>query len=421
MNVSKLNYQVFAFPIVLFLVLFLVWASIMEIGEFVRAFGKVVPSGQVKRIQHLEGGIISEILVKEGQIVRKGDTIYRVRNEAAISNLGELQVDLYSKMSVEARLKAEISGMDNIQFPVEVTQKYPKIIDNELKLFSQRKNNFKNTLDVVLQQLEQKRLSLKESRAREKNLSLQMQFQQQQVEMLTQLVKSGAGSEKELIDSKIRSQDTLTQLEDVQNRMNTIEKEVAEVEARVEETKTRYSVDLQTELSVTLIEIEKLKEQINASLDRVTRTDVLSPVDGLIKSLAVSTIGGVIGSGDVIAEIIPTNDTLVIESRVRPEDRGRLFPGMPANLKITAYDSSIHGGIIGTIKDISADTFIDEGTRSPYYLVRIEANTQNGFGGNKPIYPGMIAEVNIVAGKRTVLVYLLKPILKVIDNALIEP
>ncbi|MFL1780758.1 HlyD family type I secretion periplasmic adaptor subunit [Candidatus Hepatincolaceae symbiont of Richtersius coronifer] len=420
MNISKFHYQLVIFPIFLLITVFILWASLMKIGEFIRGYGKIVPSGQIKRVQNLEGGIISEILVKEGEQVREGQILFRIRNEFAISNLGELQISLYARLATEARLRAELNGAEEIQFPSEIAGKVPNIIDNEKRLFLQRKSNFRNTLDVVEQQAEQRRLELQESRARSRNLNLQYQFAIEQQKILERLVKSGAGSQKELIESKLKAQNLLTDLEDVQNKMLTTEKAVNEAQSRTAEVKTRMLVEIQTELSGVLIEIEKLKEQISANVDRVMRTEVTSPVDGVVKTLFYNTIGGIIRPGDTITEIIPTNETLVIEARIQPQDRGRIWPGQKVNIKITAYDSSIHGHLQGSIMDISADTHLDEGTRAPYYMVKVESNVK-GFGGNKPIFPGMIAEVDIIAGERTIMAYILKPILKVFNSALSEP
>ncbi len=420
MNISKFHYQLVAFPIFLLVVVFFVWASLMEIGEFVRGYGKIVPSGQVKRVQHLEGGIVSEILVREGAQIREGQVIYKIRNEFAISNLSELHIELNSKLASEARLRAELSGSEDIQFPSQIVERFPNIIDNEKKLFLQRKSNYKNSIRVLDQQVDQKRLQLQEDRARIRNLTIQYDFAKEQQKILERLVTNGAGSQKELIDSKLKAQNLLTELDGTQNRMLTNEKAIEEFQSRVEEAKTKFLVEIQTDLSNVLVVIEKLKEQISANTDRVLRTDILSPVDGVVKSLYYNTVGGIIKPGDTVAEVIPSNEVLLIEARIQPQDRARLWPGQLANIKVTAYDVSIHGHLTGIISDISADTFLDEGTRAPYYLVKVESNVK-GFGGGKPIYPGMVAEVDIVAGERTIMTYLASPILKVFNSALKEP
>ncbi len=420
MNLSKFHYQLVAFPIFLLVVVFFLWASLMSIGEFVRGYGKIVPSGQIKRVQHLEGGIVSEILVKEGSQIREGQVIYKIRNEFAMSNLSELQIDLNSKLASEARLRAELSGAEEIQFPSQIKEKFPNIIDNEKKLFLQRKSNYNNSLRVLEQQVDQKRLQLQEDRAKARNLTIQYDYAKEQQKILERLVASGAGSQKELIDSKLKTQNLLTDLEDIQNRMLTNEKTIEEYQSRVEEGKTKFLVEVQTELSNVLVAIEKLKEQISANKDRVLRTDITSPVDGVVKTLYYNTIGGIIKSGETIAEIIPSNEILLIEARVQPQDRARIWSGQNVNIKVTAYDSSIHGQLKGVVSEISADTFLDEGTRAPYYAVKVESNVK-GFGSGKPLYPGMVAEIDIIAGERTVISYLMKPILKVFNTALTEP
>ena len=202
--------------------------------------------------------------------------------------------------------------------------------------------------------------------------------------------------------------------------MISTEKSIGEASSRLDESKSKMLVDIQTELSSTLIEIEKLKENISANMDRVSRTDIVSPVDGVVKALQYNTIGGIIKAGETIAEIIPSNEMLLVEASIMPQDRGRIWNGQEVNIKVTAYDSAIYGQLKGNIVDISGDTFMDEGTRMPYYAVKIESTTK-GFGGGKPIYPGMVAEVDIVSGERTVMSYIMKPILRVFNNALSEP
>jgi len=420
MNISKLHYQLVAFPIFVLVLVFILWASFMKIGEFVRGSGKIVPSGQVKTVQHLEGGIVAKIYVKEGDKVEAGQLLYKIRNEFALSDLGEIQISLYAKLASEARLRAELSDADEIQFPAELADKVPNILDNEKRLFLQKKINLRNNIDVLQNQASQRRSELQESRARAKNLELQYQFARQQEKILERLVKNGAGSQKELIDSKLKTQDLLTNLQDTQNKMVTTEKAISEADVRITEAKTKNYVEVQTDLSDVLLEIEKLKEQIAANKDRVSRTDIVSPVYGVIKTLHYNTIGGIIKPGDTVAEIIPSNDTLLVEARIQPKDRARIWPGQKVHIKVTAYDSSMKGGLLGVVSSISADTLLDEGTRSPYYLVKVEAS-MNKMGAANPLYPGMIAQVDIVAGERTVMVYLLKPIIKVIDSALIEP
>jgi HlyD family secretion protein/adhesin transport system membrane fusion protein len=325
-----------------------------------------------------------------------------------------------SKLASEARLRAELSSAEEIQFPAQISEKFPNIVDNEKRLFLQRKANFNNSIRVLEQQTEQKRLQLQEDRAKVKNLSVQYDYAKEQQKILERLVQSGAGSQKELIDSKLKTQNLLTDLEDTQNRMLTNQKAIEESQSRVEEAKTKFSVDVQTELSNVLVAIEKLKEQISANRDKVLRTDIISPVDGVVKTMYFNTIGGIIKPGDTVADIIPSNEILLIEARINPQDRARIWPGQKVNIKVTAYDSSIHGQLLGTISDVSADTYLDEGTRQPYYAVKVESNVR-GFGSGKPLYPGMVAEVDIVAGERTVMSYLMKPILKIFDTSLTEP
>lgn len=419
MNQTKFNYKMVAFPIFLLFTVFLLWASLLQVNEFVQGVGKIVPSGNIQKVQHLEGGIISEILVKEGEKVKKGQTLYRIRNESAISDLNTLQVQLYAKSAEEARLRAELAGADNIQFSADVMEKVPNIIDNQKRLFFQRRDKFKDSIDVLEQQADQKRYALIENQNNAKNIAVQYHYAKEQEAIVSKLSREGAGSKKDLISAQIYTQQLLTQLEKAQNQTKTDQKALSEAIARIAQAKIEYQVEVQTQLSQVLVDIEKLKEKISISVDKVLRTDVVSPVDGLVKKLNFNTVGGIVAPGQVMAEIIPTDDRLIIQGRIPPKQRGRIFVGQKANIQITAYDSSIHGQIQGIITEISADTFTEPNGGS-YYQVKIEASKPD-FGINKPLYPGLIANINIATGKRNVITYVFKPVLKILDSALIEP
>ncbi len=419
MNISKYHYQLILFPIFLLIVIFVLWASLMKIGEFVRAQGKIVPSGNLKEVQHLEGGIISEILIKPGDMVKQGQVLFKIRNEAAISELAQLQTTRYARLASEARLRALLSQSDSVQFPSEIIDKVPKIIENERKLFDQIVSNRASTISVLRQEVEQRRLDLQQQRDRIQNLSLQYKYAQEQEKILEKLVKSGAGSEKDLIDSKLKTQNLLTDLVDSKNKSLSLDKSINEALTKVEEAQARQNVESQTELSSVLLDLERLKEQISTNIDKVYRTEIPSPVEGVIRSVRYNTIGGIIRPGDIVADILPTDEVLLVDAKVLPRDRARIWLGQDSNIKLTAYDSSIHGMLHGKITEISADTFLDQGTREEYYSIKIESNLK-GLGVGRPIYAGMLAEIDIVSGERTIMEYLLKPILKVFSNSLTE-
>lgn len=419
MNETKFNYKLVVFPVFLLLVVFVLWASLFKINQYVRGIGKIIPSGDIQRVQHLEGGIISEILVKEGEKVKKGQVLYRIRNETAISALNTLEVQLYAKNAEEARLRAELAGANNIQFPSDVIEKVPNIIDAQKRLFYQQKKRFADSLAVLNHQAEQKRYALLDSKDNVKNLAIQYQYAKQQQQMLARLVKEGAGSQKEYISSKLYTQQLLTQFDQASNSVSTNQKALDEALARITQAKADNVLEIQTALTQVLVDIEKLKEEISVSADKVLRTEIVVPVDGLVKKLYYNTVGGIVGAGQVVAEIIPTNDKLIIEARISPQDRGAIWVGQTANIKLTAYDASIHGTTQGKITEISADTFTDPATRSSFYMAKVSASKPD-FGINRPLYPGMIAEIDIITGKRSIMVYVLKPIVKILDSALIE-
>ncbi len=420
MNFSRFNYRIVLFPFLLMVLIFLLWSTLMDIGEFVRGVGKIVPAGDIKKVQHLEGGIVSQILVKEGQKVKKGQVMYKIRNELAISDLNQVEVQQASLRAREIRFNALLNGSEYIQFPRELAEKVPNILDSESKLFFQTKDRIANTIKVLNNQIEQKRLDLRELRGRLKNTSIEREYARKHKIITEKLAKSGAGSRDEYIKAVREHQSLTTEVESIESKIPTAQKAIAEAEAKLEETRNMTKVELQESLSKVLMEMSKLEENIKGVRDRVIRTDIVSPVNGIVKKMNFNTVGGIIRAGEVVAEVLPSDDVLMIDAKIPPKDRSRVWPGQEVNISITAYSSSIYGNIKGTILEVSADTFIEEATRQEYYKLKIQAN-RTAYGFEKPLYPGMVAEVNVVTGHRSILSYLAKPVLRVFRRSMIEP
>ncbi len=419
MNFSKFNYQIVAFPIILMVVIFLLWSSLMKIGEFVRGSGKIIPASDTQKIQHLEGGIIADILIKEGQVINKGDIIYRISNEFARSELGDLQLQHNAILAKEARLNAELVNAEYIQFSNALYETVPDIVYAEQQLFDQRKVSYQKEVEVAENKVEVARLELTESRNKLKNLIIEREYAKEHSEISQKLSNTGAGSKVEYLRALRDYQRLVTEVDSLENRLPTLERTIYESEAILEGYKSDRSAKIQAELSDILLQKQRLKENIGANLDRVERTDIVSTVDGVVQTMYFKTIGGIVRPGEVIAEIIPMDENLVIEAKIRPEDRSKIWVGQEVLIKITAYDSAIFGKIAGKVDEISADTFVEDYTRREYYIVKVSSSED--FGVDRPLFPGMTAEVNIVTGKKTILSYIAKPIRRVFANSLIEP
>lgn len=367
----------------IFLVLALIWASLAEVDEVTRADGKVIPSSQIQVIQNLEGGILSEINVREGDQVAKDEVLLKIDDTRFSADYKENQKKYYSLLASIARLKAESRGLDTIEFPEEVKREGQDMIASELKLFNQHKEQMEATL---------------------KTLKQSYQLALEEMEITKPLVKEGLMSKLELLRLK---------------------REVNEVEGNILQEKEDFQSTAQNELTEKQTELAALTEALKAMQDRMVRTTVRSPVRGTVKKINIATRGGVIQPGMDILEIVPAEDTLLIEAKVKPSDIGFIHPEQEALVKVTAYDFSIYGGLDGIVEYISADTIKDEENLNDdesYYkiLVRTKKNYLSKDNKKLNIIPGMPVTVDILTGKKSVLDYILKPFLKAKSEALRE-
>jgi adhesin transport system membrane fusion protein len=349
---------------IVFFAVALLWTLIAELDEITRGGGKVIPSSQIQIIQNLEGGIIEQLAVKEGDVVDAGQIIVKLNPTRFSASLQEDRLKYLALIAKSARLSAEADG-DNFVAPEIVSKEQPELVAKEQKLFESRKQQHQRNVYLI----------------------------QKELNMTRPLVKEGAISEVEVL----------------------------RLERQINEIKGQFRNDARTELNEVNAEIKRLEESIIALKDRVDRTSVRSPVRGIVKQLMVSTVGGVIKPGMEIAEIVPLDDSLLVEAKIRPSDIAFLHPGLKAIVKITAYDYAIYGGLDAELEHISADTITDEEGES-FYLVRVR--TEKSYLGNEkdplPIIPGMQASVDILTGKKSIFAYLMKPVLRAKERAMTE-
>ncbi len=415
---NKWNYYVSVIPIMLFFIAFITWSSYNQIDEVVRGVGKVVPSGQTKVIQNLEGGIISKIHVNEGDTVKKGDTLYTLSNEFFKADLKSKEIDLLAFKASEIRLKAFIEGKKKIEFPKEFQEKIPDIIANERSLFQEDLSSLNNKVEIARDQLRQKQLKLDEAENKFENLSIELDLAQVNMKILEKLYKKNVVSKKDYIAELSKKQNIVTKLSDTRNKIPVIKEEIEEAKKKVIEIKSEIRTKYLKQYSKIKAEINKLIERNKANTDRELRKDVISPVNGIVNKLHFYTIGGIVKSGDKLAEITPVEDNLSIEAKIKTSDRALVWSGQDVSVEITAYDFSKYGLLEGKLISISPDSFEDR-NGSVYYIAKIKVN-KNQFAPNMPILPGMIANVNILTGKKTILEYILKPLKDIRRNALSE-
>jgi len=404
----------------LLLVIFLIWAALTTLDEVTRGMGQVIPSQRVQVIQNLEGGILEEILVQENQIVNKGDVLVRINNSMAASQFRDVAGKAREHEAAVARLQAEGEGRA-FSLPSGLQQSDPQIASDQEAIYRARQQQIQSELGVLQSQQQQKQQEISEMQSRLAQLERNLELTRQQRDIAKPLVDQGVYPKVDFLNLEREVSNLQGDIDALRLAIPRARSATEEIRRRMSQRQAEYRAQSLDELNRRRVDLKSLQEMMSAGEDRVTRTDVRSPVRGTVKQLNLNTLGGVVKPGEPIMEIVPLDDTLLVEARVRPADIAFLRPGQKAVIKITAYDFSIFGGLDGVVEAISADTILDE-KREQFY--RVKLRTQSGAlnyrGENLPIIPGMTASVDILTGEKSVLSYLLKPILKMKQNALRE-
>ncbi|NBB08128.1 HlyD family type I secretion periplasmic adaptor subunit [Pseudomonas sp. SLFW] len=398
----------------------LVWAKFAVLEEVTMGEGKAIPSSKVQVIQNLEGGIVTEIFVREGQIVNKGDTLLRLDDTRFLSNKGESEVDKYTLMAQVDRLSAESEGRPFKPSAV-VLSKAPQVAADEQALYDSRQRRLASEQRTLQEQLRQKMQEVAEFRSKQDQYRNQLGFIQQELSMSAPLVNSGAVSPVEIIRLKGKASEARGQMDATSLAIPRAEAAINEIKSKIQESLDSFRSDATKDLNDKRSDLAKASATSIAIDDRVTRTTVTSPVKGIVKTLKVNTIGGVVQPGSDMVEIVPLDDNLLIEAKVRPQDVAFLHPGQKAMVKFSAYDYTIYGGLPAKLELIGADTTTDD-KGNTFYLIQVRTD-RNHLGSNeKPllIIPGMVATVDIITGEKSVMDYLLKPVLKARTEALRE-
>lgn len=410
--------------VVAFILAALAWASIATLDEVTVGQGQVIPSGRVQIVQNLEGGIVSEIFVEPGQIVSKGQALMRIDDKRFSSSYQEGDARDAALRARIARLSAE-ADLKPFEPPEDLAQEKPELVQQERELYESRHRDFEAGLAVLHRQAEQRHQELSEMEAKASQLQDSYELLQQELGMTRPAAEKGVISKVDLIRLERQATDLKGELDRARMaipRLRTAEREVAQ-------KSEQFAADFRAQASHDLSDARAEQSVVTATKvaleDRLDRTTVRAPVAGTVKQVKVNTVGGVVQPGMDLVEIVPNDETLLVEARVRPADIAFLRPGLQAMVKLSAYDFSIYGGFEGTVEHISADAIIDDrpGARGEsYYLVRVRTQHGSHGAGDKrlKILPGMQATVDIRTGRKTVLQYLLKPILRAKQTALRE-
>ena len=410
-------------------IIFLTWAAIAEIDELARGNGKVIPTDKVQTVQSLDGGIISEIFVKEGDTVSFDAPLMKIDTTRFQATLEESRQEYLSLLALKTRLEIESTididkELPELKFDTKVVEDSSRYDANEKLLLENRFKELKSSINVLQNQENQKVQELKEIESTIKKLTDSLGFIEEQRKTIRKLVERGIKSNYDLLDIEKEYNQTKGDLQTAKLSISRSNFAILEAQNRIQEKINIFRSEASNELQKTVAQINRFEAKLVGDRDKVAKTTITSPVDGIIKQLNFNTIGGVVQSGVDLIEIVPLSDALVVEAKIDPKDIAFINPSQKAIIKITAYDFAIYGGLEGKIVEISADTIIDKDSKEgkSYYrvLVKTDKNYLERKGKKLPIIPGMVATVDIVTGKKTILDFILKPILKVKQDSLHE-
>lgn len=397
--------------------LFIMWTAVALVDEITKGEGKVIPSSQIQILQSMDGGIVAEINIKEGQIVEAGQMLLRVDSTRFESSVRENRSQYLALTTKVARLRALAEGLPFVP-PPEVVLEDPKTVQDEQRLYETARSNVEAQISIARQQLVQRQQELSEMRVKREQASQAYELTAKELAVTKPLINSGAVSEVELLrlerdTSRFRGERDMAAAQILRSQAA-----MSEASRKIEEVELNARNEVRKDLADTMAKLNAFTEGGVALADKVKHAAIRSPVKGTVKRLFVNTVGGVVQSGRDLVEIVPLDDALILEAKVAPKDIAFLRPGQPAMVKFTAYDFSTYGGLEAKLEHIGADSVTDE-KGNTFFLVRLRT-LRSSLGTNLPIIPGMVAEVDIITGKKSILAYMLKPVLKARQAALTE-
>lgn len=410
--------------VVLLIISFIIWSALTQVDEVTRGGGKIIPFSKTQIIQASEAGTVREIAVEVGQVVHKGDLIVRLDDATITSSLGEATAHARSLKAQIARLSLEEAGdyTSPLKCPEDLRIAAPQICDNEARLLAADRSSYENQLSVLRQRKAQKANELEEALANIKRLQDNLGVSDKELALLQPMMQKKLVAETAFLRAQKERTELQGQLDLAKGSIDRLKAAISEASLQIDQLSLQLRQKALSDKTQALADLSVIDETIRGASDRVARTDVRSPVDGVVNNLEVNTIGAYVQPGSVIAGIVPTTEKLLVEARISPRDVAFVRPGQPSTVKITAYDFSIYGGLEGEVTNVSADSLVDQKTGEPYYqvLVKTDRAALAKDGKKYSIIPGMVASVDILTGHKTVLHYLLKPINKAMSESLTE-
>jgi len=414
------SWRIAAWPIMVLLAVVLVWAHFSQLDEVAVAEGEIVPLGKVKVVQHLEGGIIKEIYVREGDTVKEGQPLLQLDLASAGTNRDELQVRHDGLILVRSRLQAETEGKPPT-FPQDIAQRRPNLVAAQRQAYEARKRELESNLTVLREQVRQKELEVKELESKRKATSRNLELARERFKMSTSLLGEGLTAKMEHLKLEAEVESLEGEAQTLAQSLPRARAAVSEVTQRLREAEIKFRREAQEELAKTDQEIARVRELLAQATEQGVRAVIRSPNDGIVKNMRYNTIGGVVKPGEPILEIVPTGDNLVVESKLNPTDRGYVTRGQRALVKVSTYDYARYGGLEGQVILVAPDSTTDQKGNIYFRVVVQPEKTYLGRQpGDLPISPGMQATVDIHTGTKSVMEYLVKPVLKLRHEAFRE-
>lgn len=404
--------------VVLLLLSFFAWAGLSQIDQHVRASGRVVPAGNARTVQHLEGGIVMEILVAEGDEVSAGDPLFQIANTRVRTTLHEGTLQQFSQMIRRERLLAEVNGQAELVFPAELVEAQPDFVVAEQELFSLRRQEHLQKLKGLQKRRDQKQLEIEALNSRVSNMADEVGVLARQVQIKSGLFESGIVSEASYLQVKGDLIRLRAERNNAQMQIPIVASEMEEASSEIAAAAQQYASSAKSELNEVEVNISSLTERLAALADEVERSEIVSPIDGRVNQLFVNTVGGVSQPGAPLVEITPAREALVVEGTMSTADRGKVWPELRTMTHISAYDHALYGGLEGRLSYISPDTFSNKDDRE-YYKIRVALDSDR-FDSEHVVRAGMTAEINILTGRISILGALLKPLTRLRGTALRE-
>ena len=414
------GWRLVAWPVMILLALSIGWANFATLDEVSIATGEVVPAGRIRVIQHLEGGIIQEIYVTEGDTVREGQTLLQLNLASGGTNQEELQVRIDSERLVKARLEAEATGSE-LNFPEDVALRRPAIVAAQRQAYEARRRELSSTIQVMREQVKQRVLEVEELTARSRAVKSNYRLALERLKMSKSLLAEGLTAKMEHLELEAEVENLDGEMKSLRPSLPKVEAAVEEARQRQQETESRFRREAQDQLGKIEENIARVTELLSDATAQGIRAEIKSSINGVVKNMRYNSIGNVVKPGEPIMELVPTGDRLVVEAKLNPIDRGYVNEGQAATVKISTYDFARYGGLEGIVIRVAPDSSTDE-DGAPYFRVVVQTD-KNFLGlreGNLPITPGMQATVDIHTGEKSVMDYLVKPVLKLRHEAFRE-